>query len=41
MTTVKKGVTSGMKLFQPTKKNDEMNLDLTMQVDANEEFTNE
>ena len=34
----KKGVTSGMKLIQPVKKNDKANLDLTIQLDeANEE----
>ena len=34
----KKGVTSGMKLVQPSKKTDDMNLDLTIMIDANEEL---
>lgn len=33
----KKGVTSGMKLVKPEKKTDDVNLDLTILVDANEE----
>ena len=40
-TSIKKGVTTGMKLYQPSKKNDDINLDLTMQVDANEEMARE
>ena len=35
---MKKGVTSGMKLYQPVKKTDDFNLDLTMQIDGNEDL---
>ena len=36
-TKAKKGVTSGMKLSQPMKKNDDLNLDLTMQIDLTDD----
>mmetsp|Transcript_4269 Transcript_4269/g.5311 ORF Transcript_4269/g.5311 Transcript_4269/m.5311 type:complete len:80 (+) Transcript_4269:724-963(+) len=34
----KKGVTGGMKLTKPEKKTDDVNLDLTIMIDANEEL---
>lgn len=34
----KKGVTTGMQLVKPEQKSDQFNLDLTMQIDANEEL---
>lgn len=34
----KKGVTSGMKLVQPMKKTDDINLDLTILIDASEDM---
>ena len=37
----KKGVTTGMKLTRPNKKTDDVNLDLTIMIDANEELMRE
>ena len=35
---IKKGVTTGMRLIQPVKKDEDLNLDLTIQADINEEL---
>ena len=40
-TALKKGVTTGMRLVQPMKKNNDISLDMTIQVDANEELRDE